>query len=142
MTIASRIFSFPFGPARASALAGGLFAAVCAMTMASSARAALPIRICSIDDRSGAAADTGMQGYQGLQIAVAEINAAGGIAGRKVEVIAYDGKTDPQLTATFATRCAEDDKGLVIIGGNPAAPAAAMIPVATEYSLPYLSTLR
>jgi branched-chain amino acid transport system substrate-binding protein len=99
--------------------------------------APIPIRICSIDDRSGAAADAGTQGYQGLQLAVGEVNATGGIGGRKVEVIAYDGKTDPQLTATFASRCAEDDRGLVIIGGNPAAPAAAMIPVATEYSIPY-----
>lgn len=102
------------------------------------AQAAEPIRICSIDDRSGAAADTGLQGYNGLQIAIAEVNAAGGIAGHKVELVSYDGKTDPQLTATFATRCAEDDKGLVIIGGNPAAPAAAMIPIATEYGLPFL----
>jgi branched-chain amino acid transport system substrate-binding protein len=101
------------------------------------ASAASPIRICSIDDRSGAAADTGIQSYEGLQLAVDEANAAGGIGGRKIEIIAYDGKTDPQLTATFASRCAEDDKGLLIIGGNPSAPAAAMIPVATEYSIPY-----
>ena len=102
--------------------------ATAALVAAAPARAADPIKICSIDDRSGAAADTGMQSYNGLQIAIAEVNAAGGIAGRKVELVSYDGKTDPQLTATFATRCAEDDKGLVIIGGNPAAPAAAMIP--------------
>ncbi len=138
MSIPSTTSSLRHGSGRSVALAGSLIAAVCAMTFASSAWAVLPIKICSVDDRSGAAADTGMQGYQGLQIAVAEVNAAGGIAGRKVEVVAYDGKTDPQLTATFATRCAEDDKGLVIIGGNPAAPAAAMIPVATEYSIPFL----
>lgn len=138
MRIPSRISRPRSRPGRAAALVGSLVAALFAITAAPSAWAVLPIKICSVDDRSGAAADTGMQGYQGLQIAVAEINAAGGIAGRKVEVVAYDGKTDPQLTATFATRCAEDDKGLVIIGGNPAAPAAAMIPVATEYSIPYL----
>jgi ABC-type branched-subunit amino acid transport system substrate-binding protein len=102
-----------------------------------SAIAADPIRICHIDDRSGAAADTGNEGYNGLMLAVDAANAAGGVAGRKIEVTAYDGKTDPQLTATFATRCAEDDKGLLIIGGNPAAPAAAMIPVATQFGIPY-----
>ncbi len=104
----------------------------------SAAQAAATIKICSIDDRSGAAADTGIQSYNGLQIAVAQANAAGGVNGHKVEIVAYDGKTDPQLTASYATRCAEDDKGLLIIGGNPAAPAAAMIPVAGEYGLPYL----
>ncbi|WP_205193330.1 ABC transporter substrate-binding protein [Burkholderia sp. Ax-1724] len=101
------------------------------------ARAAAPIVICSVDDRSGSAAETGIQGYQGLQMALDEANAAGGIGGHKLQLVAYDGKTDPQLTATFASRCAEDDKGLVIIGGNPSAPAAAMIPVATEEKTPY-----
>ena len=133
----------PHTPANAAHRAGPspllcTLAAAALVAAAPFARAAEPIRICSIDDRSGAAADTGMQSYNGLQIAIAEVNAAGGIAGHKVELVSYDGKTDPQLTATFATRCAEDDKGLLIIGGNPAAPAAAMIPVATEYSLPFL----
>ena len=97
-----------------------------------------PVKICFVDDRSGAAADTGIQSYNGFQLAVTEVNAAGGIAGREVKVVAYDGKTDPQLTATFASRCAEDDGALAIVGGNPAAPAAAMIPIATEYEIPYL----
>ncbi|TRX74168.1 ABC transporter substrate-binding protein [Pseudomonas mangiferae] len=96
------------------------------------------IKVCFVDDRSGAAADTGIQSYNGFQLALAEVNAAGGIAGHPVEAVAYDGKTDPQLTATFASRCAEDDGALAIVGGNPAAPAAAMIPIATEYEIPYL----
>lgn len=107
------------------------------MLSALPAAGAEPLRICSIDDRSGAAADTGTESYNGLMLAVDAANAAGGIAGRKIEVVAYDGKTDPQLTATFATRCAEDDKGLMIIGGSPTAPAAAMIPVATQFGIPF-----
>lgn len=112
------------------------FAAV-AFACSVSAHAAAPAVICSVDDRSGSAADTGTQGFQAVQLAVDEANAAGGVAGHKVSLISYDGKTDPQLTATFASRCAEDDKALVIIGGNPSAPAAAMIPVATDDKIPY-----
>src|SRR5471032_1800046 len=90
-------------------VAGLIAVASVAATITLPARAADPILICSIDDRSGAAADTGTQGYQGVMMAVDEANAAGGIGGHQVKVIAYDGKTDPQLTATFASRCAEDD---------------------------------
>lgn len=115
----------------------GAVALTFGMLAAMPAVGAEPIRICSIDDRSGAAADTGNEGYNGLMLAIDAANAAGGVAGRKIEIIAYDGKTDPQLTATFATRCAEDDKGLMIIGGNPAAAAAAMIPVASQFGIPY-----
>lgn len=95
------------------------------------------IKICSVDDRSGAAADTGNESFRGLEIAVEEANAAGGVAGHPVEIIEYDGKTDPQLTASFAARCAEDDNALLIFGGNPAAPAAAITPIANEYGVPY-----
>ncbi len=107
-------------------------------SMGNAAWAGTPLRVCYVDDRSGVAADTGIQSFNGFQIAVSEINDAGGINGQKVEVVSYDGKTDPQLTATFASRCAEDDGALAIVGGNPSAPAAAMIPVASEYEIPYL----
>lgn len=95
------------------------------------------IKICSVDDRSGAAADTGNESFRGLELAVDEANAAGGVAGHKVEIIEYDGKTDPQLAASFAARCAEDDGAVMILGGNPAAPAAAITPIANEYGIPY-----
>jgi branched-chain amino acid transport system substrate-binding protein len=122
-------------PAYLSCLAA--LAVFCAMPTL--AGAAIPIHICSIDDRSGASAELGIESSQGLQVAVDEANATGGIGGRKIEIIAYDGKTDAQLSATFVARCAEDDKGLVIIGGNPSGPAAAMLPITAEYKIPFFS---
>lgn len=120
---------------RARLLAGA--AVLCGLSATAAAQTPLPLRICSIDDRSGAAADVGIESLNGLNMVIEPLNAKGGINGRKIEVITYDGKTDPQLTATFATRCAEDDKGLMIIGGSPSAPAAAMIPVAAQNEIPY-----
>ena len=119
-------------------LAGALAAAVVgALPTVASAQTPVPLKICVVDDRSGAAADTGIESLNGLNMVIEPLNAKGGINGRKIEVIAYDGKTDPQLTATFATRCAEDDKALLIIGGSPSATAAAMIPVAAQNAIPY-----
>jgi branched-chain amino acid transport system substrate-binding protein len=97
----------------------------------------LPLKICMIDDRSGAAADTGIESLNGFNMVIEPLNAKGGIDGQKVELVVYDGKTDPQLTATYATRCAEDDQGLMIVGGSPSAPAAAMVPVANQNEIPY-----
>jgi branched-chain amino acid transport system substrate-binding protein len=118
----------------AAALVGTAMAGLCA---GSHAQAPLPLKICAIDDRSGAAADTGIESLNAITMVIDPLNAKGGINGRKIELVTYDGKTDPQLTATFATRCAEDDKGLMIIGGSPSAPAAAMIPVAAQNAIPY-----
>ncbi|WP_345817350.1 ABC transporter substrate-binding protein (plasmid) [Paraburkholderia sp. PREW-6R] len=112
--------------------------ALLALAWARSAVAAAPaLTICHIDDRSGAAADTGTQGYRAVQLAVDEINAAGGIAGHQVQLIGYDGKTDPQLSASFAARCAEDDHALLIIGANPAAVATGIAAVANEDRIPF-----
>lgn len=113
-----------------------LSAGLCGFAGAASAQG-LPLKICAVDDRSGAAADTGIESLNAMQMVVEPINAKGGINGKKIELVIYDGKTDPQLTATFATRCAEDDKALMIIGGSPTAPAVAMVPVATQFKIPY-----
>lgn len=117
-------------------LAGTSIAALLALGLAAQA-APLPLTICSIDDRSGAAADTGIESLNGLHMALDPVNAAGGINGQAIEIIEYDGKTDPQLSATLASRCAEDDGGLLIIGGSPTAPAAAMVPVANQNRIPF-----
>ncbi|MCZ7660351.1 MAG: ABC transporter substrate-binding protein [Xanthobacteraceae bacterium] len=92
-----------------------------------------------LDDMSGVAAETGVDGLHAVQMAIEEANAKGGINGRKIRLISYDGKQDPQLTATFATRFAEDDNGLILIGGNPAVPVAAAIPVINELKVPYFT---
>ncbi len=123
---------------RAGLTAATSAAALClGLASAALAQTPLPLKICAIDDRSGAAADTGIESLNAMQMVLEPFNAKGGINGRKVELVTYDGKTDPQLTATFATRCAEDDKGLMIIGGSPTAPAVAMIPVANQNKIPY-----
>jgi branched-chain amino acid transport system substrate-binding protein len=122
---------------RALETAIGVLGLSCALSGSVQAQTPLPLKLCMIDDRSGAAADTGNERLNGFNMVIEPLNAKGGINGRKIELVVYDGKTDPQLTATYATRCAEDDNGLMIIGGSPSAPAAAMIPVAAQNEIPY-----
>jgi branched-chain amino acid transport system substrate-binding protein len=108
-------------------------------SLAVSARAADEIRIGYIDDMSGIAAETGNDSLHVLQYAVDEVNEKGGIGGKKVKLIVYDGKTDPQLSATYATRLFEDDQAVLLIGGHPAVPVGAIIPIANESKTPYIS---
>jgi branched-chain amino acid transport system substrate-binding protein len=124
-------------PRRTFETAIGVLGLSCVLSGAVYAQTPLPLKLCMIDDRSGAAADTGNESLNGFNMVVDAVNAKGGIKGRKIELVVYDGKTDPQLTATYATRCAEDDNGLMIIGGSPSAPAAAMVPVAAQNEIPY-----
>ena len=96
----------------------------------------LDLVVCHVDDRSGSAADTGIESLNGLNMVLEPLNEAGGIDGQQVELITYDTKTDPQLAANFGTRCAEDDGGLLIIGGSPSAVAGSLVTVANQNKIP------
>ena len=78
-----------------AALAAGVAVAALAIGGPAAAQATLPLKICIIDDRSGAAADTGIESLNAILMVVEPLNAKGGINGRKIELVTYDGKTDP-----------------------------------------------
>lgn len=111
-------------------------AALLALGMGAAAADPLKLVICHVDDRSGSAADTGIESLNGLKMVIDPLNEAGGINGEKIELIAYDTKTDPQLAANFGTRCAEDDAGLLVIGGSPSAVANSLVTVANQNKVP------
>src|SRR5687768_276205 len=78
-------------------------AAVATLAIGAGVAAAEPLKlvICHVDDRSGSAADTGIESLNGLKMVIDPLNEAGGINGQKIELITYDTKTDPQLAANF-----------------------------------------
>ena len=73
-----------------------LLAAVCAVAMASPALAQQkPVPIIGLMELSGAGATAGTNFNNGVKLAVKEINAAGGILGRKIEYTANDTQSNP-----------------------------------------------
>lgn len=81
---------------------------------------------------------TGPQGaigvYQqtGLQMAIEEINAAGGIMGRQVELIERDDGGDPTKTLTMAHELVEKSGVTLIFGTSSSSQALAAMPYLTE----------
>ena len=61
-----------------------------------------PVKIAGLVELSGAGALAGTNFDNGVKLAVKEINAAGGILGRKIDYTAMDIKSDPDLTKTLA----------------------------------------
>jgi branched-chain amino acid transport system substrate-binding protein len=59
-----------------------------------------------------------------VDIAVAEINANGGIAGKQIKLVKFDTGSDPKQAATGTRKLAEDDKALAIIGPFSSGEAA------------------
>jgi ABC-type branched-subunit amino acid transport system substrate-binding protein len=76
----------------------------------------------------------GQQGVQGAQMAVAEINAAGGVlGGHKFELIIEDNKTDPKTSAEKTKKLIMKDKVDAILGPITSANRNAMLPFIERY---------
>lgn len=84
-----------------SAVALGAIASPAIIT---SAMAAGPIRIGVISPLTGAWTVYGKAHISGFELAVEEINAAGGVLGRKFEIIVGDSKTEPRIVVEQANR--------------------------------------
>ncbi|HVF62654.1 MAG TPA: ABC transporter substrate-binding protein, partial [Casimicrobiaceae bacterium] len=73
------------------------------------------IRIGHLTPRTGFLGPLGEYAVMGVTLAVDEINAAGGVMGRKIELIAED-SVNPQTASTKAQRLIERDKVAAIVG--------------------------
>jgi branched-chain amino acid transport system substrate-binding protein len=88
-----------------------------ALPRLAAAEAARTIKIGTICDLSGPLQPFGTQKLQCIQLAVEQINAAGGVLGRKVELVSYDAQSNNQLFAQYAQQLALKDKVVVAHAG-------------------------
>ena len=74
-----------------------------------------PVKIYGLVELSGTGATSGSNFNDGVKLAVKEINAGGGILGRKVEYLPSDTQSQPQVAKALAVR-AIDDGAYVVMG--------------------------
>ncbi|MEO5863194.1 MAG: ABC transporter substrate-binding protein [Burkholderiales bacterium] len=79
--------------------------------------AADDIVICTVDDLSGDFSIMATPKTYGYQLAVKEINDAGGVLGKKVVLKTYDGQSDVKRYQELAQKCIFDDKANVVMAG-------------------------
>jgi branched-chain amino acid transport system substrate-binding protein len=85
-----------------------LCAAAALLGLAGTACAADPIKIANIVELSGAGATSGTNFKNGVELAVKEINAAGGILGRKIETTSSDTQSNPGVAKGLAQKAIDD----------------------------------
>lgn len=83
------------------------------------------ITIGTHQDLSGPIKTWGVPVANGMKLAVDEINAAGGINGRKLRLIIEDSAYDPKKAVLASQKLVEKDKVLAVIGGMGSAPVIA-----------------
>ena len=122
---------------RRQALASG--AAVIAGSMVKPAIAAKePILIGYLPALTGPSSSTGVGINRGIQLAVQEINAAGGIDGRQIELITRDTQSDPTKAVNGAAELTRGQKVSVVLGPVNSGESLAVVPLLARANTPQI----
>ena len=112
-------------------------AAVIASSFAKPAIAAKdPIPIGYLPALTGPSSSTGIGINRGLQLAVQEINAAGGIGGRQIELITRDTQSDPTKAVNGAAELTRGQKVSVVFGPVNSGESLAVVPLLARTNTP------
>ena len=103
---------------------------------ASKAPSGEPIKIGAILPVSGQYAPMGDPMKKSIELAQETINAAGGIAGRPLQLVIYDDEADQAKSLQLTDRLINEDKVVAIIGPVPTACAQGDTQEAEKYSIP------
>lgn len=118
-----------------------LCAAVLLFCAASPVWGADTIKVGEIATVTGDFAAYGIAEVESVKIAVDEINAAGGVLGRKLEVVMYDCRTRQEDMVNAARRLVEQDKVVAAIGPSGSGLCIAAAPVFNRGRVSHLGTL-
>src|SRR5690348_16149792 len=120
---------------RRQALASG--AAVLATTIAKPAIAAKdPIPVGYLPALTGPSSSTGIGINRGIQLAVQEINAAGGVNGRQIELITRDTQSDPTKAVNGAAELSHGQNVSVVFGPVNSGESLAVVPLLARTNTP------
>jgi branched-chain amino acid transport system substrate-binding protein len=98
-----------------------------------------PILIGHYASMTGKEATFGQSTDRGIRLAIKEINAAGGLHGRKLELKTYDDKGESQEAGKAVTRLITDDKVVAVLGEVASSLSLAGGAVCQQYSVPMIS---
>jgi branched-chain amino acid transport system substrate-binding protein len=120
------------GNAMGAKLLWGL-TAVAVLGLAAPVKAQETIKIAFIDPLSGGGASTGEAGLKTYQFIADQLNAKGGVLGRRIEIVGYDNKLNPQ-ESLIQLQKAIDGGARIVTQGNGSAVAAAITDFVAKYN--------
>lgn len=131
-------------------LVSGILASVMAMTLlvgcsgnsagnGSSGNTGDVIKIGGIGPLSGAASTYGISVKEGAQLLEKEVNAAGGVNGKKVQFVFEDDQADPNSAMQAFNKLVDDEKVCSILGPVTSGATLAVAPNATSKQIPMIT---
>src|SRR5258707_5467525 len=129
-----------FGLSRRALIKSAAGSALLAVSMPAISRAQSDvIKIGHLTPRTGFLGPLGEYAVMGIQLAADEVNAAGGVNGRRIELVLED-SVNPQTASAKAERLVERDKVAMIIGEISSASGLAIGQVANRLKTVYINT--
>jgi branched-chain amino acid transport system substrate-binding protein len=98
------------------------------------------IKIGDIHPLTGRLAKHGLESHQGVMIAVAEVNEAGGLLGRQVELVSRDDQSLPEVAISRAEELCARERVLGLTGGYEDSLVGAMSEVARKHRVPFVAS--
>jgi branched-chain amino acid transport system substrate-binding protein len=98
-----------------------------------------PIKIGALVSATGPASFLGDPQQKTLEMDIKKINAAGGVLGRKLELVLYDDASDANKANAFARRLIIQDEVDAIIGASTTGTTMAVVPQIESAKIPNLS---
>jgi branched-chain amino acid transport system substrate-binding protein len=88
---------------------------------------------------TGPAAADGASASHAVELGVKEVNAAGGIKGKKVELIKYDDRLNPQEAVAIANKLIERDQVVGVVSGSYSGPTRVTAPIFAKAGIPMVA---
>ena len=95
------------------------------------------ITLAMVNPLTGDAATYGVSHKNGLELALAEINKAGGVKGQQIELLTHDDAGDPKQAAAGAQKFADMKSVVAVVGSCLSSNTLAMVPITDKAKLPH-----
>jgi len=103
------------------------------------ASTATEIVVGEVGSMTGSEATFGTSTHQGIELAFEQINAAGGVKGKKFKLITLDDQGKPDEAATAVTKLITQDKIVALLGEVASSRSLAMAPIAQSHGVPMIT---
>src|SRR5437016_5172730 len=115
-----------------------LIAGTAALFAAIPAKAEETVKLGLVAAMSGQSAKAGEAIVRGLSLAVDEINAKGGVLGKKVELLVRDDESNPAKGVVAARELVQREKVTALFGGLDTPVSIAIVPFANQNKVPFM----
>jgi branched-chain amino acid transport system substrate-binding protein len=98
------------------------------------------IKIGMIYNMTGSQASLDAPSANGAKLAAKELNAAGGVLGKQIQLVAFDGKSDAATIANSATQLTQTDKVVAMLGFSDSDMVMAAAPTAAKAGIVFVTS--